>query len=248
MKKLNLELNNILEWENKWKIKVNPSKSTIGAASRHIMAMEINGSISINNSPIRITSTIKILGHQYNFTNYSTGHISNIIHKATINLGKLQRFKSAPPKIKRHLYLALIRPILEYPNTQIATSGITNTKKIQRVQDRATRFITNTRLREIKTSRELPKQTRLDPMNIWLNKLKVKQLYKIHETFCPKDDLWTPTYYNLGDYEIEDPELQPRRPSLAQQIMENIFLNNQDCPWYDPMEPTNRTDPAPIYT
>ena len=85
-------------------------------------------------------------------------------------------------------------------------------------------------------------------MNIRLNKLKVKQLYKIHETFCPKDDLWPPTYYNLGDCEIEDLELQPRRPSLAQQIMENIFLNNQDCPWYDPTKPTNRTDSAPIYT
>ena len=116
--------------------------------------MEINGGISINYSPIQITITIKILGYQYNFTNYSTGHISNIIHKATINLGKLQRFKSAPPKIKRHLYLALIRPILEYPNTQIATSGITNTTKIQRVQNRATQFITNTSLRERKKPTE----------------------------------------------------------------------------------------------
>ena len=85
-------------------------------------------------------------------------------------------------------------------------------------------------------------------MNIGLNKLKVKQLYKIHETFCPKDDLWPPTYDNLGDYEIQEPALYARRPSLAQEIMENIFLKNRDCPWHNPTEPSKRMNPAPIYT
>ena len=248
MKKLNFELNNILEWENKWKIKVNPAKSTVGTASINITQMELNGGININNSPLLITNTIKILGHQYNFSNNSTSHISNIIPKAKLNLGKLYRFKSAPPKIKRHLYLALIRPLLEYPSTQIAASGITNIKKLQRIQNKAIRFITNTRLREMKTCKDLHEQIKLDPMNIRLNKLKVKQLHKIQATYCPKDDLWPPTYDSLGEYEIKEPALCPKNTTLAQRIMENIFQKHQDCPWFNPVEPPDREDPNPIYT
>ena len=46
--------------------------------------------------------------------------------------------KLHPKRIQKYLYKVLIRPILEYPGTQINNTGITNKQKIQKIQNKAT--------------------------------------------------------------------------------------------------------------
>ena len=72
LKKLQDELNKILKWEREGKIKVNPNKSLVGSSSTAIPHLEILGGININGAPVRITSKIKILGHNFNFKFFST--------------------------------------------------------------------------------------------------------------------------------------------------------------------------------
>ena len=102
----------------------------------------------INNQPIQISNNIRILGYTYNNTNNSTSHITNICNKASYNIKKLDRFQSAPYKIRKHLYKALIRPILEYPPEQISLTGKGILNKIQKINNRGLRFINGTKLKD----------------------------------------------------------------------------------------------------
>ena len=84
-----------------------------------------------------ITNNIKILEHNFNFNFYSSHQVSAVIQKTPTISEILYRFRTAPTKIKGHLYLALIRPLLEQPSSQLISCGITNTKKLQQIRTRA---------------------------------------------------------------------------------------------------------------
>ena len=126
----------------------------------------------MNNTPVALNNNIKILGYNFSHDRFSTCHIDNICRRANTEISKLYRFNTAPQKIIRVLYLTLIRPILEYPCVQLSNTGITNTRKLQRVQNKATRFITSTKIRDRKTSRSLHVLCNIDPWNIRLHKRK----------------------------------------------------------------------------
>ena len=100
-----------------------------------------------------------------------------------MTLNKLYRFNKAPFKVKRHLYKALVRPILEYPAVTLSYTGITNKKKIQRIQNKATRLITNTKLNDRIRSEAIHNNAKMESMNIRLDKYSNKQLNKIHEKY-----------------------------------------------------------------
>ena len=73
--KMTKELENIIKWENKWKIKVNPNKSSVGCNTHHKKQLQKLGNIHINNTPLQYTNIINILG--YNFKN-DTNHTKHI--------------------------------------------------------------------------------------------------------------------------------------------------------------------------
>ena len=98
---------------------------------QHLEDLDLINNIHTDNTQVQTTNTVKILGYTFNFIKTSSTHIANITQKAKMNIHKLYRFKTAPAKIKKHLYKALIRPILEYPATQINSTDITNKHKIQ---------------------------------------------------------------------------------------------------------------------
>ena len=135
--KLIEELESLEKWENNWKIKVNPNKSNIGIRSSHITNLELLGGIQINNIQVALNNNIKILGYNFSHDRFSTCHIDNICKRAKTEISKLYRFNTAPQKIKRVLYLTLIRPILEYLCVQLSNTGITITRKLQRIQNKA---------------------------------------------------------------------------------------------------------------
>ena len=144
--KLKNELKIIEDWEKDWGISVNPNKCKIATKIQHLEEFDLINDIQIDNTPVQTTNIVKILGYKFNFAKTSTTHIANITQKAKMNMQKLYGFKTAPVKIKKHLYKALIRPILEYLVTQINNTGITNKHKIKTIQNKGTQFINNTKL------------------------------------------------------------------------------------------------------
>ena len=74
-------------------------------------------------------------------------------------------------------------------------------------------------------------------MNVRINKMKTKQFYKIHDRYYNNN-----TYHYYGtDYEInEDPRLEQPKP-LAKSVEEIIFMDPNNCPWYEPLDPGDWT-------
>ena len=81
---------------------------------------------------------------------YSTHGISSQVEirkaMAMKTLTRLQRFRNLSEKKKRKLYLTIVRPQLLYPIIPLNSISKTAHKKLQKVQNKALRFIENTTL------------------------------------------------------------------------------------------------------
>ncbi|KAF2344258.1 hypothetical protein FHG87_024986 [Trinorchestia longiramus] len=73
------------------------------------------------------------------------------------------------PDTKRKLYLAYVRSALIYPAISLHTLSPSSISKLQSIQNKATRFITNTEWHDFNTSAQLHRQTKLAPINTLLH-------------------------------------------------------------------------------
>ena len=71
----------------------------------------------------------------------ATSHVTNRINLAKNQSGKIKRFIKLEPKIKLHLYKALIRPLMEYPVIPNGIQLSTHIKIMQIVQNRNLKFV-----------------------------------------------------------------------------------------------------------
>ena len=81
---------------------------------------------------------------------------------------KLTRFKFLNLNNKRKLYLTLVRSILLYP-VPLHTASNNQLRKLQKVQNAATRFITNHSLMDRLRNETLHEMTDLDTVNVVLH-------------------------------------------------------------------------------
>ena len=197
-------------FENQWKIKTNTTKFKIIPISRRI-----THDIFIDNTHIPYTPQGKVLG-----LNLSTNGISNQINIrkniASANLNKLYRFKHLSCTNKRKLYIALVRSALTYPIIPLHTASKTALLKLQRVQNKATRFITNTTLLDSISSQTLHDLTNLPPINIYL--------HEAAKNFWDKLEAIEPQLYQ---------QLQPTQQLLIKQhyrFPSSYIASNQPVP------------------
>lgn len=162
------ELNN---YEKQWKIKTNPTKFQILHISKiNPPPIEING---IN---IPYARDSKILGLKMS-RNGITGHIKDKIKTARATLTKLKRFSKLSPKVKIHLYKALVLPHIEYPPVPLNSITHSNKYKLQSIQNKAIRWANGDRPPYTTTIEELHHRYKLEPINI----RNFKQAYNIWE-------------------------------------------------------------------
>ena len=70
-------------------------------------------------------------------------HVSNICTKANRTLGFLRRnLYSCPQEVKEAAYKGLVRPVLEYSGSVWDPSGVGLQNELEKVQNRAARFVT----------------------------------------------------------------------------------------------------------
>jgi hypothetical protein len=71
-------------------------------------------------------------------------HVNEIVRRANVALYFIKRnFRASPIKVKELLYLALVRPLLEYSSATWDPQHITQISHIEAVQRRAARFVLN---------------------------------------------------------------------------------------------------------
>ena len=164
----------------------------------------------------------------YSFTNLLSPnpHIISTIAQTSRNIAKLYRFRSAPVKIKRYLYITLIRPLLEYPCIELNKTTRTNKSKLQKIQNKALRFILNLRLNDRVRAETMHERAKLDPINVRLAKLTRKMLYKMKDLYVDaNEDIDLAPYARLAiEYEIEQNPIRPRKPSMCEVLRDIICI------------------------
>ena len=128
--------------------------------------------------PITRKNTTKILGlnidnHLKFHTHIKTKHA--IARKA---LSSLFRFRTAAIKTKLHLYNAFILPLLTYCPLALLQTKHSNILSLQRIQNRAFRFIHDTHWQDFTTSETLHTRTDRPPLNIVWHTRTLKQINK----------------------------------------------------------------------
>lgn len=225
IRKMENELQHTLEWERKWKIKTCIEKCNINFTGTTLQSLQQLGGVTVNNTQIPISNPLRILG--YSLTNYLTDshHINQLVNKAKNNLSQLYRFNLAPAKVKKYLYIALIRPLLEYPSITLSQASKTNISKLQKIQNKALRFVSGVKLSDRNSSYSLHKHNKMEPINIRLFNLANKTLYKIRNKYFSQNpsDIITPFNKLLPDYEIVEPPLKKKQVSVLQNLYNNIF-------------------------
>ena len=201
--KLKVELNKTQKWENDWKIQCNVNKTKIAIRGTKIKTVDRLGGIKLNNTPLHYSSTVTILGHRFDNNKNSHSQTLTQVARANTQLQNLYRFKCAPSKIKLHLYKTLIRPILEYPSTLLSTTSKTDIQKLQKVQNRALRFIFDTQWDDFIPNTTLHRRAKIPSMHDRLANLTKKFITKLKDVHF--QDRLEPIYKYDNTYNIIDP-------------------------------------------
>ena len=245
--KLLKELKQTKVWECQWKIKSNTNKISLGVFGTTTQQFQKLGPLTIDNTIIPIKTIIKILGYNISRNSFSGAHIDIITTRAKLQLTKLQRFYNAPPKIKTILYKSLIRPLLDYPSIPIALTNKTNKIKLQKVQNRALRFINSSYLRDKIKMSTLHDKYKIDAYNIRIHKLAKKCLNTLICNYSPNSDLNPIKKYKYSNYINENEPLKNRKRPLIQRI--NKYLaQKKKCILYELNKTNGWPEPSPMYT
>lgn len=163
-----IEAERINSYENKWRIKTNINKFKVIPISSHR-----NEPLMINNNIVDFSQEGTTLG-LHTTTHSYTKHITKRKTLATTSLTKLYKLRGLPTNIKIHLIKALVIPVLTYPPIPIHALSKTQILRLQRVQNKAIRFATNTRYPYNQTTQQLHEQCQILPINIKVHNLAKK--------------------------------------------------------------------------
>lgn len=138
--------NELEKYFHKWKIKINPDKTTITHFSKK-GKQKVNTHVTLNKKIINVTDSVKYLGMQLDKKLNYNKHINEIKQKAgyslTILYPLLTHTSALATKLKLYMYKAYIRPIFMYAAPIFNTTSSTNIKKLQIIQNKILRLILN---------------------------------------------------------------------------------------------------------
>ena len=136
--KLQNDIDALLEWTKLWQLGFNTSKCKI----LHIGNSNPEYDYLMDNKNLEITKIEKDLGVHIDTNLKFHHHVKEVTKKANQRLGMIKRtFKYLDTTAFTYLYIAIIRPILEYANVIWNPRFICDEEKVERVQRRATKFI-----------------------------------------------------------------------------------------------------------
>lgn len=220
------------DYERKWKIKTNSNKFQVLHISKRNPLPLI-----INQTALQYVRETKMLGFKLK-SNGLSAHVKQQRLKASIALRKLRRFKNLSPKLKLHLYKALVLPLIDYPPIPSNTIKPTNWQLLQAIQNKALRWINSDVPPYNTTVEQLHDIYNLDPVNIRNFRLASNAWEKMRQEFPEETTLyeettfershsWWPLAYIPADAEEPRPIYKQHR---NRQRMENLHDDDPDDP------------------
>ena len=134
-------LDSLSEWCNKWKIKLNPSKTQVGLFTNSNHAKEIT--LNLGRVPLTVSNEIKFLGLTFDRKLTWRHHIDNVRHRMWLRINAIKaisgRNLGMQSKTLIHLYKMWIRPIALYGAPAYYSAAKTHINKIHVIQNSALR-------------------------------------------------------------------------------------------------------------
>lgn len=165
------EIGRVNSFEKLWKIQTSEEKFKIIPIAQIYME-----ELSINNKNLRHTTEGTLLGLKIQARGVNK-HILEKVKNGNGILTKLRRFSKLTPHLKTTLVKTLLTPVLEYPPIPLCSATKTQLLKLQRVQNKALRFINYNDDIRIETTKELHEKYNFKPINISLHD-KAKKVWE----------------------------------------------------------------------
>jgi len=129
-------------WEKKWKMAFHPDKCNVLSITRN--KTPIKHKYQLHGHNLEHVDKAKYLGITIQSDLRWDSHINNICNKANKTLGFLRRnLNISSTSVKEQAYKSLVRPSLEYACSAWDPYLVDDTTKIEKVQRRAARYVTN---------------------------------------------------------------------------------------------------------
>ena len=130
-------------WARKWGMRFQPVKCNMMQITRKGIK-KIHASYTLEGTVLENVESIKYLGVTITNDLRWNAHVSNICTKANRTLGFLRRnLYACPQEVKEAAYKGLVRPVLEYYSGSVwDPSGVGLQNELEKVQNRAARFVT----------------------------------------------------------------------------------------------------------
>ena len=171
----------LINWFSINKMKANPEKFQAIAIGKQ--TKQQNLIFTIDGNKIECESEVKLLGVTIDFQLNFNEHVSNICKKASRQLNVLKRIGTHLTKLgKLTIYYSFIISNFNYCPLVWHFCGETNTKKIEKIQERALRFIYN----EYTSSYEdLLCKSKLPSLKVRRLRTFALEVFKIVNKDCP---------------------------------------------------------------
>ncbi len=200
------DLNNLTNWSESSGLTFNELKSNCQTVTRK--RAPLFHQYTINDKPIGRLDEQRDLGVRVNSKLSWSSQVASQISAANKSLGCVRRSVSEinDVKVRRILYLAIVRPHLGYATQIWSPQSINLIKRVARVQRRATKVILNLPFRSDTTYEQRLNSLNLLPLTYWHEFLDlvfffkiVHNLVKINPEYMPSQHIPTRTTRTTSD-------------------------------------------------
>ena len=139
---LQQDLNNLAAWEKKWGMAFHPEKCSAIRVTR--AGKPISSSYTLKGHTLNMEDSTRYLGVELQSIMSWNRHMDQTVKKANSTLGFLWRnLRISNEQTKSSAYCSMVRPIIEYCSTVWSLNTKEYVSKVEMVQLRAARYVTN---------------------------------------------------------------------------------------------------------
>lgn len=227
---LQSDLDRIFDWCESWNMVLNIKKCAVVRVNRKETVINGSHPYTINGEHLNITNSYKYLGVRICDNLQWNEHVETVVGKANRTLRLMKRALGAcPADVKAAAYVSLVRPQLEYASMVWDPYQGSLKADIEKVQNRAARFVTNIYDRQSSITAILKALTWC-PLGERRANARMKMLYKIYNNMIPVEDigaqLLKPNYIGHNDHIMKICRMQ-----ASHQFFQWSFFPRGICEW-----------------
>lgn len=240
---LNLDLDVIHQWAERWLVKFNAAKSESLLVSRKTNK-HVHPPLFMNNEQIKEVSSHKHLGIFLSNDGTWHEHINYITAKAWVRINVMRKLKFLLDRSSlEKIYTSFIRPLLEYGDVVWDNCTRYEVNAIEKIQLEAARITTGTT--KLVSVSLLYKETGWETLEARRSKHKLCLFFKMNNNFSPDylSALVPQSFEETTHYELRNAS-NVRQPLTRTQLYFNSFIPSSIRLWNDlPTEARDASSP-----